>query len=125
MSEVTERGEYPYPEDGDAPNGPAQIKALADRLEAVTPLTGYVTAAGGILHGTGFTVEKVATGNYKIVFTKEMPSEVITVATPFGASGGRTATVSDAFNKKETHVRTSESGVAADLNFFFIAMPAL
>lgn len=37
MSKETTRLALPYPEDSDVPNGPAQIKALAEKLDLVVP----------------------------------------------------------------------------------------
>lgn len=125
MSKETTRAKFPYPENTDTPTGPAQIKALADRLEALTPLTGFITGAGAITLGTGFTVEKVATGHYKITFTVEMPSTVIPVATVLGTGKTRTATINEGADKNQFRVFTWEEGVATDRTFYFIAMPAL
>lgn len=56
MSKTTTVNAIPYPEDTDAPDGPAQIKALAELLDTLkwgsrnlAPTVGMVNASGGLL----------------------------------------------------------------------------
>lgn len=50
-------------------------------LEEKAVVVGRVSAAGGALLGSGFAVEKTATGIYKITLTNELPTEGVLTAT--------------------------------------------
>ncbi len=50
----TSRLALPYPEDADAPNGPAQIKELAEKLDALIHPVASIVAFGGTAAPTGW-----------------------------------------------------------------------
>jgi hypothetical protein len=61
MTGTTAVNALPYPEDTDAPNGPAQIKALAEALDALKwgsrnlkPTLGVIAASGDLTLASGY-----------------------------------------------------------------------
>jgi hypothetical protein len=118
----------PYPEDTDAPDGPTQIKALAERLDFLQAVSrGSVKANGEKLSGTGFTVEKTATGKYRMTYSAELPAIPVVVATAapepseVTANGDRHAiVVQDQLSKTAARVWIyNAAGALVDCPFHF------
>lgn len=82
MPGETTRFKLAYPEDSDAPDGPSQLKALAEDVEAILGVGGRVAGAGTLIKGYGFTVEKTATGTYAITYSVAFPSQPLILVTP-------------------------------------------
>lgn len=73
MSKTTTVNAIPYPEDTDAPNGPAQIKALAELLDTLKwgspnlkPTVGVKAASSDLVLTTSYVDVELSGGNLEI-----------------------------------------------------------
>ena len=96
-----------------APAGPENLRILR----------GKVSAAGGVLFGSGFTASRSSTGVYTLTFSPAFPSGQYPIVTASAESSGlaRFAMVNT-----PTHIATvirivNGSGTAVDADFYFIA----
>lgn len=125
MSKKTSPDEYPYPEDADAPDGPSQIKVLAERIQALTPIRGSFTKTGVILSGSGFTVEKTATGRYTITLSKELATTGVMLVSTAESETFVEASVNSSGKKVfKVITYTDKGGALNDAAVNFIVYPS-
>ncbi len=123
MSKETTPNKLPYPEKSDPPAGPAQIKALADRLEGALGIRGIVNGEGPtVTKGKGFSVTKTETGKYKITLDAALSERIVCTANSTSSEGrlcsGEPGGVSD--EKKEIHISVfNKAGERVTSSFAF------
>ncbi len=88
-------------------------------------ITGRIAGAGTITAGTGFTVNRSATGQFDVTFTSSFAATPLVTATSEDGTGvfivGVTAVTSSTFTVK---VKT-DANVASNTGFNFTARPVL
>jgi hypothetical protein len=87
-------------------------------------IRGKVLFNGGISNGTGFTVEKIEAGVYKVTFTAEMasiPDVLITCEGNGNILGTFTEVAKTGFTAK---LRTANTGALVEATFAFAAIPS-
>lgn len=85
-------------------------------------LMGLVSSAGGVVHGAGFTVTKLGTGNYQINFTAPFAAVPIVLALPGNTGGLITSSEYGNPGLSTVQVFTSSGGALVDCEFMFIAV---
>lgn len=94
MTKETEGNKLPYPEDTDAPNGPAQIKSLAEAIEtalAKAMPTGTILATGRSTAPTGYALCE----GQSVVRTGEWAALFAAIGTTYGSVDGTHFTLPD------------------------------
>lgn len=103
-------------------NGRNIVVSQTNATLSLAIIRGYVSAAGGVAGGEGFTVSRLATGRYEIVFLVDFADNGVAVSGMVETSGSAYLT----FDSKNFHTFTAwvhdSTGTAADLNFTFIAI---
>ena len=85
---------------------------------------GVVTAAGGIITGTGFTVTRAAAGQYAIIFTTPFTAPPTVTASTESQGGLSRVAMTDGVTASVANIRVtgSTTGVTTDAPFHFIAI---
>lgn len=108
----------------------AATKLVASGLQ-VSPgwRVGRVEADGSKYAGSGWTSQKLGTGNYRITFTAPIPTDYLLISvTRFGSGGGEGVCTPNVYNAGNPTTSfdvsfNDRTGNPADSRFYFIAMP--
>lgn len=98
----------------------ANVQALYSRV-----ITGRVTSAGAITAGTGFSVNKSATGVYDVTYDTTQAAALLVHITPADATSPRIFTVTSTSTTGFTVKTFNTSSTATDCAFVFTARPVV
>lgn len=98
----------------------AELRKKVAALEAKTNVGGVISAAGGIVFGSGFTPEHPAAGEYKIVLSKELATPAVLVGNITGTGVFGFVSPKEASKKTFTVFVREASGAAVNVAFSFI-----
>lgn len=94
---------------------------MAGRRRSPEIIAGRVQGDGSILNGDGFTVTRVAAGQYSLAFASGFRLQSIT-ATAIGATGGYIATTNSQTERTVAVWMMTTAAAGADMGFCFTAV---